>query len=317
MNEETKLLSDAENFEEFKNLRHGKETPAEPAGEKTPQAEEATAAIAAEPATAEPITQEKQEPAEKSVEDQIKELRRTGKHAQANKLMAEEAARPHREETDRLRKELETLRSRPSEQPVKVEPRPAAVVPAQVAADPNDPEPKVTDEKYAGADGFTLFNRDSAVWAFRQDNRKQQQETAMQQRRDKVNSILEAGKKAKPDFDAVIGKVVLSTAAMHDGVETLDNIGDVLYKIGSDPAEVARIQALRPSQQYAELSIVSRELSKPPVAATPLEKPKPAVSKVAAPPRVLTGSDDPPAKKLADAEDYGEFKRLRKAQKAS
>lgn len=320
--EETKQLSDATDFEEFKNLRHApKEAPAEPAGEKATQVEETTAVSAAEPATAEPTTQETQEPAEKSVEDQIKELRSKGKHAQANKLLADEAARPHREEAEKLRKELEALKSRPSEPaPNRAEPKPAAAAPAQTQADdPNDPAPKITDEKYKGPDGFTLFTRDDALWAFRQDQKKQQQEQAARAHSQKVQSILQAGRASKPDFDAVSARVVINKAVMAEGVEKLDNLADVLYKIGSDPAEVARIQALSPIDQWAELRFASRELSKAPAAAPPAapEPLKPAVSRVAPPPRVLSGTSEPPPKKLSDAKDYEEFKRQRKQLRAS
>lgn len=319
MENETKLLSDSENYEEFKNLRHPKsEPPAVPAGEKTPQAEEAIPASAAESGAVETSPQEQQQVVEKSVEDQIKELRRTGKHAQANKLLAEDAARPHREEAEKLRKELEALRSRPSETAPKAEPKPAAAVPAQATADPNDPEPKVTDDKYAGADGFTLYNRDNAMWAFRQDQKKEQQKQAQIAHSQKVQAILEAGKKSKPDFDAVASKVVINSGVMAEGVRQLDNLADVLYKIGSDPAEVSRIQALSPLDQWAELRFASRELSKTPAAAAPPPvQLRPAVSRVAAPPRVLTGSDTPPPKSTADAADFDEYKRLRKQHRAS
>lgn len=312
MDTETKLLADAVDFEEFKNLRHAPAATAEPA-EKAPQVEEASPVIAAESGAAEPIPQEKQEAVEQSAEDKIKELRRQGKHNQANEVLKKEAARPHLEEIEKLRKELEALRSRPSE-PVKQPEAKPAVVPAQQAVDTSDPEPKVTDEKYAGADGFTQYNRDIAIWAFRQETRKEQQKQAAISHQRKAQNILAEGAKAKPDFQSVTSNVKVAVDVLREAIEDLPNIGDVLYKIGGDPAETSRIANLSPTKQYAELAYLSRELAKPPVIAVkPPEPLKTAVSKVNAPPRVLSGADTPEPKSTAEARDFDEFKRLRRA----
>jgi hypothetical protein len=311
MDLEVKPLSEATNIEEFKALREAqRKAAAEPAAEKVTQSEEDTTASAAEPVTAE--KPQESEPVEKSVDDQIRELRAKGKHAAANKLMAEEAARPHREEAEKLRKELEGLRTRP------VEAKPEAAKPATEAAatvsDPNDPEPKITDEKYAGDDGYTKYMRDVAAYDRRQERKAEEQTRAQATLKEKADKVFESGRLAKPDFDAVVQRATLNIAVLREGLAKIPNIGDVLYKLGSEPAEVTRIMALAPMDQWAELVFVSRQITAAPAApAAPPEKPKPAVSRVSAPPRVLSGNDIPEPKSTSEATSYEDFKKIRRA----
>lgn len=309
--EETKQLSEAVDIAEFRKLRNAEpvtEAPAEPAGEKTPQVEETQPEDAAKAPAAESTVQESETGA-KSVDDQIKELRRQGKHAAANKLMAEEAARPHREETERLRKELEALKSRPSDAANPAEAKPA---PAENA----DLEPQVTDEKYAGEDGYTKYLRDVARWEVRQETKALQQQNEQRAKREKVESIMAEARKAKPDFDAVASRVQLNTAVLQEAVGKLANVGDVIYELGSNPAELSRIQALSPMDQWAELRIISRDLtSKATPAADPVATPerlKPAVSRVAPAPRMLGGGSAPESKSTADAASLAEFRAARR-----
>jgi hypothetical protein len=313
MEEDLTPLSEATSPEEFKTLREAhRKAAAEPAAEKTPQAEEAIPVIVSEPGTEKPIQQES--PADKPVDEQIKELRAKGKHAAANKLMVESATKAERDRADGLTKELEALRRRPAESrtvAAKTEPAPVKAVAAP------DVEPKVTDEKYAGANGYQEFVIDAALWKFKAESRTQQEQQKQQESQtaitSRVNKVLEEGKKAKPDFDAVVGKVIINVGVIQEGVQRLDNFGDVLYAIGSDPALLSSLQAMNPMDQWAELRYLSRTLGKP---AAPAAL-KPAVSRVAAPPRVLSGTEAPEPKSTSEAVDYNDFKRIRKLQRAS
>ncbi len=318
MESEVSELSKADSYEEFKKLRHAEpseEVAAEPAAEKVTQPEEGKTESAEEPVTSETRIQES-EPVEKSVDDQIRELRAKGKHAAANKLMADEAARPHREEAEKLRKELEGLRTRPADaKPEATAPKPEAT--AKPVIDPKDPEPDPLDAKYEGENGYTKYLRDDARWAIRQELRETERLKQQNAGREKTEKIMAEGRKAKADFDSVVARVAINDGVLREGIDRLPNLGDVLYKVGSDLTELARIKSLSPIDQWAELVFVSRQLTATP--ATPLgpvaapERLKPAVSRVTAPPRILSGSDTPEPKSTREARDYEDFKRIRRA----
>lgn len=330
-----KPLSDAESFEEFKALRHPKaERTAAPAvsTEKTPQAEEATSETAAASETAEPTTtQEKPEPKTETAEDRIKALRSQGKHAAANKLMVEEAARAERErgeaEIKKLREEMEALRRQQSAAPAATQqqipepPKPAVSAPS----DPNDPEPNISDERYQKENGFVEYQRDVARWIFRQEAKQQAQQQAQQSFRQKGQKIMSDGAAAHPDFDAVVQRAQINRQVLHDGINGIDNFGEVLYVLGSNPAELARIQRLSPPDQWFEVRLLSRDLAakaaapvSPPAAPEPTPTLRPAVTRAAPPPRVLTGAhsgEDEPVK-LSDAQSFEDFKRIRHRRRA-
>lgn len=309
--EDEKQLSEAIDIAEFRKLRHAEpstEAPAEPAGEKTTRTEEVQPEEAAKAPAAEESTTQESETGAKSVDDQIKELRKNGKHAAANKLMAEEAARPHREALAAVQRELEALKSRPS-----AEQKPGEAKP--VPADTSDAEPQVTDEKYAGEDGYTKYVRDVARWEVRQETKALQQQNEQKAKREKVESLMAEARKAKPDFDTVASRVVINIAVLQEAVGKLANVGDVIYELGSNPAELSRIQALPPMDQWAELRIISRDLTaKTPAAehAAAPEKLKPAVSRVAPAPRILGGGSAPESKSTAEAASLAEFRAARR-----
>lgn len=316
--EEISLTADAESFEDFKEKRHAPET-AEPA-EKTTQVEETKPITAVEPGATEKVQQEPV--AVKTVDEQIKELRASGKHAKANELMAksarEEGARAEKVRADKLQQELDALRSRPAE------PKPVEAKPAAPAAPAVGTEPDIHDAKYAGANGYQDFVVDTALFKFKAESeanekQKKQQEinTTYQARRQK---ILEDGTKAKPDFDAVTSNVQLKHGVIEEGVLKMDNFGDVLYAVGQNPVLTAQLANLGPHEQWAELVYLSRTIGNTPTPAAQAVPPvtlKPAVSRVAAPARVLAGNDSPEPGSLASAKDYPEFKRLRDLRRAS
>ncbi len=314
--DELKPLSEAASPEEFKTLRAAHREATAPVAEKPVETQESKPVeTAAETGTAKQKVQEVPV-AEKSVDDQIKELRAKGNHPAANKLEREagaaEARKASDEEIARLKQEMEALRRPQPERPAEVK----TEVQAQPQVDPNDPEPKPEDAKYAGANGYEKYLRDCGRWDYRQESRAQQaqqgQKAAIDSRRTKV-----AAAKAKyVDFDAVTaadpatGTGLILTAPMIQYFDAADSGAEVLYHLGKHPDDYARIKALDPTLQLAELGYLGKLIVTPP-AGTP-EKKTPAVSKVSAPPRVLSGTDAPPPKALSEASSLEEFKRLRK-----
>jgi chromosome segregation ATPase len=312
--EVTESLTPDTGYAAFKKARSGEASAAaEPAAEKVTQSEEDMTVSAAEPVAAETSLQES-EPVSQTVEDQVRELRKAGRHAKANELerkaAADEARKESAAELAQLRKELEGLRARPAE-PKREE------VKAEPAKADTDKRPSMTDPKYQGEDGFDKYIEDVADWKADQrfKSHRQQEETqrSHQTLQEKVSKVFETGRQAKPDFESVVSQAKFNTDVLREGLSKLDNIGDVLYKLGSQPAEVARIQSMAPIEQYAELVYVSRSLkASPAVSAAPPVALKPAVSRVSAPPRVLSGADTSEAKSTAEARDYDEYKRIRR-----
>ena len=307
-------LAEAPDFEAFKDARRKlKEAGAESAPEKTPQAEEVRAESAAEPAAAEPRTQEsQQEPIESSDEDRLKELRKTGKHAAANKLEREIGAKEAEKRADakmaELRKELDALRQRP---PAPKEAPQEITAPAAVA-DPKDPEPNATDPKYPRPEDFFEFLSDRTFWKLRQQQRTEAEAKAKQTFTDRAKRAQEEGRKSKPDFDAVIEKVpALAPQIFESAIVHMDNFHDVLYALGSDPTRAASVAKLPPLDQWAELRSIARELSSPPAQPATPEKLKPAVSRVAPAPRVLSGTSSPPPRSTAESKDFEDYKVIR------
>lgn len=313
--DELKPLSEAASYEDFKSQRAaGREAPAGPA-EKTPQTEEVTPVkTESEPGTGDKVIQEAA--AEKPVDDQIKELRAKGQHAKANKLEREagaaEADKKHAAEIARLKQENETLRRPASE-------RPAAEKPAEVQADASDPEPKATDEKYAGAQGYEKYLRDCGRWDYRQEEKKRGAEAGQRAATEALRTKVAAAKTKYADFDAATtadvkaGTGLILTPSMVQYIRESDAGMDVLYHLGKNPEEYARVKALSATLQLAELGYLGKLITTPAAnKAVPEVRKTPAVSRVSAPPRVLSGAAEAPAKSLSEASSYEEFRQLRK-----
>lgn len=312
------LLADAPDLESFKELRKAQRTaPAEPAEEKTPQPEEGKTAESAAPAvSAEPKVQESGAlpSVDKSIDDQIRELRKAGKHAKANELerkAGRDEAKAEREAVEAKNRELEQELSRLRAVPSKSE------VPANqpVPQSAGDPEPKVTDAKYQTSDGYQQWIIDKAKWEFRADNRKAEETRVVDTRKQKVKTILEAGKARNPDFEAVLGNAQINTGILGIAIDQISNIGEVMYDIGKNPVEAARIASLSPNDQWFEIRSLSAKLASPAAPAAPPVVLKPAVSRVTPAPRVLTGISEAPPRSLAEATSKEEFSRLRKQQR--
>ncbi len=324
MADEIKPLSEATDIEDFKRLRaEHREGTAEPA-EKVTQAEEATPVIAAEPGTAETKVQE---PVEKSAEDRIKELRSKGRHAAANELMVKTAVEAEKARADKLDEELKALRA-PKFEPARVA---AAAAPQPAAAEKpaeSDPEPKATDEAYGGADGYNKYLRDVTRWDTRQEIRRadagRQQEAQNVGVRESLNRKMTDARAKYSDFDTVTagdmttGQGLILSPVMIDYAKNRDRGLDVVYALGKNPADYQRIFMLPANQQPYELAMIEARLSGTPAAvAAPPVVLKPAVSRVAPAPRVLSGNDTPEPKGTSEASTFEDFKRIRRSARAS
>lgn len=330
----SKPYAEAVDHEEFKQLRaevaeKKAATTAEPA-EKTPQTEEVKPVIASEPGTEKPVQEHAAPTGEKSAEDQIKELRKNGKHAAANKLMVEAATKAANDRAEKAERALEALKSQPAATPSPaVQPKPQAA-----ATDAADPRPKAIDAKYAGADGYDKYLEDVSRWGARQEFHEQRtRSNAEQSQREMAQNIgtrIAAFKAAKPehaDFDAVTagtwdeatktGTGLYLTPPMIQFVRESDAAPAVLYHLGKNMAEHARIVGLSPVLQLAELGSLGRLITTPAANAAIPEKRKPAVTKAAPPPTTLGGADEPEPQPLAEAGSYEQFKAMRKARPRS
>ncbi len=322
--EENKPLSEATDIKEFKTLRAALKTAAaEPAVEKATQVEETKPVKDADTGPAEKEQQEKDTPIEKSVDDRIKELRGQNKHAAANKLEREagaaEAKKTYEEETAKLKREIEALRSKPVETPKAETPKPATPQKDENA------EPQVTDDKYAGTGGYDKYQRDIARWearqAVREEMRQSEQSKAQATLRETLTKRMNEARTKYADFDAAVasdvkaGTGLILTPTMQQFVGESEVAMDVMYHLGKNHEDYVRIFMLPAGRQMAELGKLEAKVSTPEKAA-PVTL-KPAVSKVSAPPRVLSGADTPEPKSTSEATTLEEFKAIRRRLRAS
>lgn len=314
--EEIKPLSDAEHFEEFTNLRNAaRAASAETAEPKSTQPEEGKTEIVADPVAAETTVQEV--PAEASVEDQIKALRKAQRHKAANELMVKAATQAANERAEKAERELEAVKRQPAvEQKL-----PAKPVTEAKTAIGDDPEPQPTEDKYAGADGYLKYQRDLTRWDVRQENRAIEQKKQDASIGEKITQKWNAAKGKYPDFEAAThpNTGLIPTNPMKQFIIEHDLGMDVLYQLGKDLPEFSRISQLTPVMQMAELGYMARLIATPPPAqaSTPEKQLKPAVSKASTPPRVLGGANASEPKPLSEAQTFEDFQRRRTALKAS
>ena len=308
--EDKKTLAEATSLEEFKELRHAKSEPtAEPKEPKTPASEQAPSEIVAAPESAKPEAQEKEKPKERTLESRIKQLRDQGKHSEADKILREAWVKEEKARGDRLEQELQEFRTRkPAVEPEKPAPQPVAA----------DRGPKVED--YDGSGPGKLYEDylvDRASWKLEQKSNtehiRQQQETIKQT----INRRIAEARAAKSDFDAVAGSVNLAfdnnqAARFFAGIE---NSADVLYHLGQNPEEVSKLVSMDVESRLMQLAVIGYTLRTP--AAGKQDAPPPAplktpVSKAPAPGRQLSAVEPPPKKSTAEAENFEEFKRIRR-----
>jgi hypothetical protein len=185
-------------------------------------------------------------------------------------------------------------------------PKPAAIeAPKPAAAIPDDPEPKQSDEAYQAENGYEKFLRAASRWDLRQEQRQTEQQRQKQAEHQNIAGKITAARAKFADFDSVL--TLVPTAPMLEFLKEFDSGADVMYYLGKNPAEYNRIAALSNARQLAELGKLEDKLSTP---APEQPKPQP-VSRAAAPPRTIGGTEAPAPRPLAEAQDMNEFRRLR------
>ena len=146
-----------------------------------------------------------------------------------------------------------------------------------------------------------------AEWREQQAQKKaQERETATKQQETaiKLKTKVEEARSKYEDFDQVTEGNWL-TPAMQEFLIEADSL-DVIYHLGANRDEVARISQLSRARQIAELGKIEDRLSKP--------EPKPTappVSKAPAPLRNVSGSAPEPERDPNKAQTFEEFQRLR------
>jgi hypothetical protein len=126
--------------------------------------------------------------------------------------------------------------------------------------------------------------------AQREEQERRQQAFIQQQTAADVTDMLTAGQGKYEDFQRVAASMPLSDPMMNAAL-VLDNGHDVIYHLGMNPAEAARIYQLPPSSQAREIAKIAKQIAvplQPPVAVPP--PPVAAVPPVVAPelPKTLT-----------------------------
>lgn len=254
----------------------------------------------------------------RSLEERIRELRTKGDHDKADKILRDHWTRQERDRADKLEQELQDLRTRKPGSETSAEPAKPAQ-PAAAAASGDDPEPKEDDFQT-----YREYIVAASRWAARQERRSAEQEALKQEDLKRRETIKQATQRKindargkYEDFDTVCagdakaGTGLILTPAMQQFAVESDAGFDVVYYLGKNPAERARIAQLSPARQLAELGKIEDKVSATRTEERLTEKPKPAVSKAAPPPPRLGGAETPAPKNSSEARDYREYKKLR------
>lgn len=289
--EDVKTTAQADSFEQHKAIRSGAAVPAtEPVQAEPP----------IEPTPSEQPEPEGSETAEVSETSPSQEKPRRDRSAEGR--IAELTARAKRaeEELAEIRRKLDQPQA-PSKPAAEPEPSSKAIV-----EDPKDPAPKLEDY---GDKPYEAFLDARAAWQARQEYRRLQQEERSRAQQDGLLKRIQEQRVKRPDFDQVANIPKLDQSVLSSLVQEFDNGFDVLYELGSNPAEAQRISALSPARQLAAVGMIAERLLAPPP-----EKPivpAPPVSRVPPPPRVVGGTEPAQPKSTAEARSFDEHKRLR------
>lgn len=301
MPETSKPLADADGPEEFEKLYKERQKSPQPESEPQPEAEADLEVEVEAPETSEPseTPESETEPVSETGEPQEPKKRERSFQGRISELTGKVKAEKDR--NDLLEQELRELRTR---KPA-IEQQAVAAPPAAQPKLDQDQRPKEDDPKYQVEDGFSLLVEDRAIWRLEQKQREAAQ-TRQQAEAQVIQAKVTSARKQHLDFDAIALSLNLSPS-MFDFFKESDAGTDVVYHLGKNPEEYKRIHALSPKRQLAELDKIEASLSAP-------EKPKPQlVSRAAAPPRPLAGTEAATPKDLSQIEDPDEFERAYKA----
>jgi hypothetical protein len=234
------------------------------------------------------------------------------------------------DEVIKLRRENRELKTRgapaPDQQAQQPKPAPQAA-PVEVAPPADDPEPDI--KKYSD---YEKYNRDLIRWEVRQTQRQAaaeaQQRAEQDSARARVSTWQERVSSAAadadlPNFEAIAFQTTLPISrVMGDAIMSSEVGPRVLYHLGSNPGEAARISKLSPIDQIREIGKLEVTLSKPAEAAPASDDDEPtpqkqAISKAPAPIPRPAGSGAKPAPSLKSLEgiSQAEYRALRESGK--
>ena len=212
---------------------------------------------------------------------------------------------------------MRTLRSRA------IAPPPAAAQPvsretpqaAPVSADPT--RPKLKDFLAKPANKDVEYAEVVEQWKDADDAWKDSKRAATEaqsKEKETVQGKMTAARAKYADFDRIAAVPIATIDNIRTLVREFDNGLDVLYSVGSDEKERARILALSPTKQLIELGYIARNLASNGTVNSP-EKPKPAppVSRTPPPPRNLGSGIAPPEQKNGTARSLSEHRAARRA----
>lgn len=127
----------------------------------------------------------------------------------------------------------------------------------------------LTDWKATQAVQSALQQREAAEAAARAQREQTERAQTWQQR------ASEASTKFADFHDVALNPSLPVSPAMAEVIQSVDNGPDVLYHLGKNPAEAARIAALPPAQAAFALGSLAAALTAPPAKATPKPVPQP------------------------------------------
>ena len=181
------------------------------------------------------------------------------------------------------------------------------VAEAKAAAKSEPPKPATDDLDPNDFDSDADYLRAVAAKAKEEikkeleEERKRERELATQTR---LTSLYSKGRKEHPDFDDVaLNPSLPVTQHMFDAAMG-DNLPDLLYYLGKNPAEASRIASLPPTQQIKEIGKIESGLTKKAVPGAP------------PPPTTVSGGSSGPVKDEKDmtrAELHAKWEKERRA----
>lgn len=140
---------------------------------------------------------------------------------------------------------------------------------------PSQPEPETTQVGEPKLDSFETYeDYVSALAEYKADQKiqawqqSQQQETQAQQQereRQEFEARADQFRQEHPDYDTVaLNPQLPVSAAMAEAIQLADNGPEILYNLGQNPAEAARIASLSPLQAAIELGRMTVAQAAPP-----------------------------------------------------
>lgn len=189
---------------------------------------------------------------------------------------------------------------------------------------PTRPKPTVDDKKEDGSPRFESYDdyvEDLADWKAEQREAKQQREQAVKAQAVAFNAMVEKGRARYDNFDSVVqptAAAINEDAAISPAVKQMlldsDVLPDLVYTLGTDPAELAKFVEMARTQpgkalRYIALteSLIAEELAGKPATEDPPAKP---TTKAPRPPSEAGGRAAAPPDALEAAAAANDFRKF-------